>query len=178
MTKINPVGVLNSKAQSMVMSLVNNSPNKDQYVGEFFKLANKYDLQGPALVSYYSALHNLENSSSTRKAPCSIPNVRKYIVDILTKEQTETADVSVPKIGESVKEEADIFADKLNKMYHKNLRARISLADQGAVNTSTALKKTPLITKMLVRANLLIDKLITKIEPISQKLYEFCKPVE
>lgn len=179
MTKINPVGILNSKAHSMVLGLVTNSPNKEQYVTDFFKLANKYNIQGPALVSYYSALHDIENDGSIKRIyHNNAQNVRKYVTDMLAAQQTKTADSIGTKADESFKDEMNTFVEKLNEMYHKHLRLRISLADQGAVNTKNVLNKTPKRTKFLVRAALLIDKLVTKFEPQMKNLYEFCKPVE
>ena len=179
MPKVNPVGMLNTKAHNMIAGYITDSPDKHKYAQEFFGFANNYNLQGPAIVSYFSNLHGIAQDINITKHRSSnrVDNLKKFVRDLIAPKEESSKAVNTNLEDEAVKAEAQEFVNGLKKIYGKNLRARFSLADQGAV-TMRKPKKTHWQTKMLVRINLLLDKLITKYKPVYKKLYEFCKPVE
>lgn len=180
MPKVNPLGILNSKAYSMIAGIVTDSPRKQEYIHDFFDMANKYDVQGQALTSYYTALNNLKNNTSFMKKNNlnGINSFENYVADLIVKSHNAGgADIN------SNKEVLDTFVKRLNELYNKDgnktktLRARISLANQDAVNSSKIVK-TSFRKKMIVRTCMLMDKLFEKGEAAYNKIYEFCKPVE
>lgn len=182
MPKVNPVGMLNTKAHNMIAGYITDSPDKHKYAQEFFGFANKYNIQGPAVVSYFTSLHNMElNHQLTNNTTIkNVGDLRKYVRDLIAPKQEKTVvnNIEVINADEAeAKAEAREFVKTLNEMYPKNLRTRISLSDQSAV-LADKIKKVSWKTKALVRINLLLDKLMTKYEPAINKIKEFCKPVE
>ena len=53
---------LDIAASKMLHAIVNNRVSKDRRIGEFFDLANRKSLQGPAIVAYHSQLQKYGKS--------------------------------------------------------------------------------------------------------------------
>lgn len=107
---------LDIAASRMLHAIEHNTSSKDRRIGEFFDLANKKSLQGPALVSYYSQLKKIGKSMT-------IAEKAGLAEDIFLRSQK----------SERLKKSSDTFVSELQKKYPKSLYDRISLASHGCV---------------------------------------------
>ncbi len=155
MPTVNLMPQLDNKAHKMILSVIRNSSGQKENVAEFFRYANKNDVQGPALISYFTKYNSLRDSFGeiNNNNMHRYSHIENFIDDIVN---------SRPDI----KAEAEKFVNILNQKYPKHLKARISAANQGAVKSDTIVPKS-IGKKFMVRMNLFLDKLV-----------EFCKPVE
>lgn len=133
MPSITPVQKLNTCAKNMLVSVVNDSPGKKRYIGEFLQYANDTKLYGASIVSVSSAVNDMKKSSKhyTKEAKerlSNFPNIVKKIVD------------DVPLL----KHKAKIYENNINKIYPNSLQDRIMLAREGAVTAETVEPKSKL----------------------------------
>ena len=110
---------LNSRASRMVSSLYRKSSDAEKHIGEFLRYANDNNIQGPALVSFYSKVQGV----SKRIFPEPKLNIADVISDKVLK-------------NKKLQDEADEFVSTLLENYPKTLRDRISLACQGCVDAN------------------------------------------
>ena len=107
---------LDIAASKMLHAIVNNRVSKDRRIGEFFDLANRKSLQGPAIVAYHSQLQKYGKI-------LTIAEKEGLAEDIFLRSQK----------SERLKKSSDTFVSELQKKYPKSLYDRISLASHGCV---------------------------------------------
>ena len=168
MPRVNPIGILNSRAHNVVAGYITDSPLKQQYLHEFLELANKYNVQGPAMNSYFTALHNLEEDKKliNRDSIGRVLGLKKYVRDLAAPKKEEAFSSKFSQQKSTEQEAVDIFVQRLSEMYPRSLRKRISISDQGAVASDKLVRKS-WGKNMMIKMNMLLDKLA-----------EFCRPVE
>ena len=99
-------------ARKMIYNVLEQMPNAQQHVHNFLKHANDNNIQGAALVSYYTRFNKM-------------PILAKNVI-------AETIDKAC-KNDEILHSESMKFVSALTKNYPKTLYDRISLASNGSV---------------------------------------------
>lgn len=113
---------VNFNTNQMVRGLVYNAENKPQLLGSFLKEANLRNLQGPALVSYFTEVNKITNN-------------KKYLSREISDRLEKLPEIIESEVKKSPKlqYEADKFSLTLQHFYPKTLNKRIALASEGAV---------------------------------------------
>lgn len=122
MTTISPIKKLSIHTDTMVRSVINQSPNAKADIANFLKFTNENNLHGPALVSFHTTFNKFKANSASfsreaKERTQSLPElIEKYIKNspLLTKHSDE-------------------FLTKIEKLYPRSLGKRTSIASQGAV---------------------------------------------
>jgi len=174
MPSINPINMFNTKAHNLIAGIVTDSPNKNQYLHEFFDMANKkyvtgekeHNVQNLALLSYYTTRASIHKNSKIidNETSSRMQNFANIVLEEIKKDK-------------ELEKKAGLFKKELNEMYPSSLRTRISIAKQGAVKSDSLVEKS-FKKNLLIKTNILLDKIITKFEPIGNRIWEFIKPVE
>ena len=133
-----PILGLDYAANTMFRSLIKGSSSADKKIGQFFNLANNSNLQGQALVSYYS---------QAREIGKIFPGASHEVLNnaVMTRIYS----------NEELQNSADVFVKELNKSYPKTLQDRIALASHGCVESGTV-KPQSKFKKFLVSVSKMI----------------------
>lgn len=127
-----PITPLNRAAKTLLNDVASYSKNLDNSILDFLNIANKKDLQGPGIVSFFSELNELRKD-----------NTRSFCYELIELIEERIKDNPV------LKRRADFYMGKLNKKYPKYLSDRLTLANYNCVN-SAGVKKQNVWKKMLV----------------------------
>ena len=127
-----PILGLDYAANTMFRSLIKGSSSADKKIGQFFNLANNSNLQGQALVSYYS---------QAREIGKIFPGASHEVLN--------------NAVNEELQKSADVFVKELNKSYPKTLQDRIALVSHGCVESGTV-KPQSKFKKFLVSVSKMI----------------------
>lgn len=124
MAKINPVDRLNVYAKQMINTTILDTSAKKTYIKNFFRTANDNQMEGTALVAYFTQYNKIMANRSNLSAGQQVRanNVLEHI-------EKEINDV--PELYK----QATQFKDSLEKNYPKTLGYRTSLASEGAVTS-------------------------------------------
>ncbi len=132
MATIRPIDNLNNYAMHMVKSTIKDEPYKTTYIRNFLKTANDNKLQGPAVVSLYTAIRNMGKEIGSKDE--FLNNRLKNVISLISDE--------TQKISE-LKDQVMEFALGLVKNYdhpvregkNNSLGKRLLLAKVGAVRS-------------------------------------------
>lgn len=129
---------LNLYADSMIKSVVNNSPDMKKNINKFLVYANNNNLQGPALVAYHTAMNNIfENKDSfSKEGKKRIVNFPEYYENVINRSSI-------------LKNNSEKFLNQINKNYPRSIESRVHLASKGAV-TSNEIKPQSKLKKFMV----------------------------
>ena len=130
MVNTSPITNLNNSAKLMVQSTINNSENKE-YIKTFLQTANRNNLHGAALVSFYTELNNI---NAVRKRLTPEQGKRANKIPLLLENKIEQ--------NKKLKREADIFIYSTKQKYPKTLNKRIALLEESAVIAEKILPKS------------------------------------
>ncbi len=133
-------------AAPMIRSITTNSKDKAAEIGKFFKAANTGNLQGPAVISYFTELNKV--SANKRSLTKEAADRFDRLPDLIDKEARKNPDL---------KYEIDKFLFSLKLLYPKTLQNRVSLASQGAV-TADKVEPKSRFKKFMVFVNRLISE--------------------
>ena len=130
MINTSPITNLNNSAKLMVQSTINNTDSKE-HIKNFLQTANRNNLHGVALVSFYTELNKINN---VRKCMTSEQSKRDNKIPLLLENKIE--------LNKDLKTEADIFIYSTKQKYTKTLDKRIALLEESAVIAEKILPKS------------------------------------